>query len=273
MWLMGHLGGEINEKIHAGAIHPIDDQKHSIILTTLQAIVMTIITITSLVHYLSLVETIVDKKNEIVLFRGQMCDWPLLPSIARKDPKENTTRMEKEMLKDLHRRSKLLLNCKIDTKWEWLVLAQHKGLLTRLLDWTSNPLTALWFACQPCGINDACVYIIDTDRSLDVDQRKSPFKNNKTRIYKPILNNELVIAQDGWFTAHYYCKDEQEFIPLEKDVDMKDLITKVIIPHALKPLLIKRLSRLGTNSRTIYPGLEGLCKHLNWKYQVANSIK
>ena len=41
---------------------------------------------------------------------------------------------------------------------EFLFLAQHYGLPTRLLDWTYNPLIALYFACCSNFDKDGVVY-------------------------------------------------------------------------------------------------------------------
>src|SRR5688572_30511726 len=100
--------------------------------------------IESLQHFIDIVEIIDNERFSINIYRGQSDDSPLLPSIARDKPSKNTSEVEKEMLNDLERRSQLLLKKKYKSDWEWLVLAQHFDMKTRLLDWTSNPLAALW---------------------------------------------------------------------------------------------------------------------------------
>ena len=67
-------------------------------------------------------------------------------------------------------------------------------------------------------------YLLSANEKMlvNLSEAESPFSNTKTRILRPTLNNERIIAQAGWFTAHKFSRSQNRFIELEA-VKKKDL--------------------------------------------------
>lgn len=80
-------------------------------------------------------------------FRGHSDqDYRLAPSALRNATlASNEAVMLKRFMQDAQ---SFLVDAPAD-RWQWLFLAQHHGVPTRLLDWTENALVALFFACEP----------------------------------------------------------------------------------------------------------------------------
>lgn len=225
--------------------------------------------ILSFKEFLDYIELLEIVSYDINLFRGQSCHKPLLPSICRTNPELDTTETEIKMLEDFKRRSSLLITKTFPSDWDWLVYAQHFGLKTRLLDWTSNPLIGLWFACQNSKESQASsyLYVLSCGSEMQLDSTKqSPFKNSSTKILKPNLNNERIIAQSGWFTAHKYSNRANKFIPLETNKKLRTKLTRLEIPAKIRVGLLRKLELFGINSQSVYPDIHGLSLYLNWKY-------
>lgn len=210
---------------------------------------------------------VVDLISGFNIFRGQPAEKQLVPSIARKDPSVDTTSMEKELLNQLQLYGASLLGSGLK-QLELLVLARHFGLKTRLLDWTSNPLAALWFACSAQNWEeDVCVYALDAESLLQKDvYEKDPFSISELLVFQPRLNDPRLIAQHSWFTLHPYLSTDQRFISLESDHEKN--LTEIRIPAASRHDILHSLDLHGISIRTLFPDLQGLCQYLNMKHDV-----
>ncbi len=236
-------------------------------------------TITNINAFINLIEQIKSdnksrKNNADLIFRGQRSEKPLLPKLGRLDLKGSKENIEKLMLTEFKRGSLPLTEFKPENNWDWLALAQHHGLPTRLLDWTYSALVALWFAVEkPAKKNDkgdldnGVVWILAgevADFRMDTDTT-DPLSNKITKIFRSTVVSRRISAQAGLFTVHKINEDGN-MIKFETNKEFKHKLTKAIIPHKDFASIRKQLHVLGVNSSTIFPDIDGFCRHLEWRY-------
>lgn len=212
------------------------------------------------------------KRN--VLFRGHTNSiWELEPKIARLKLRTGfkLVEAEKEMLEDFKRQALPHLPRSLQDDWDWLALAQHHGLPTRLLDWTTNALVALWFAVEKPAEENAngavWMFFGNPNDHTDKEKATDPLHTARTLIFRPHHLTSRIIAQSGWFTVHpFRPKDSPRFVPLEKVALQKQFLQKIEIPSRCFPALREDLSRCGINAAVLFGDLNGISKQLSWEF-------
>jgi len=225
--------------------------------------------VNSITEFIKVIEE--NCKSEYFLFRGQREDWELSPKIARIIPKGSTSLLEAEskMLDDFKRTARPFLGIVPKNDWEWLALAQHHGMATRLLDWTTNPLAALWFAVEkPATTDFGIVWAFDAPE-VDIIMPKHvngniPFAGPKTKVFQPEISTARIQSQNGWFTVHKYVVSKRRFISFEKNSSYRKYLLKIKVPSAFFNDLRYQLDRLGINRLSLFPDLEGAANHAEW---------
>ena len=231
--------------------------------------------ITSIQNFVALID---DEKNKAeksgndadLLFRGQPEDWPLLPKLARLKLRGELDNIEQLIIEEFERTSLPLSEFQPSDDWDLLALAQHHGLPTRLLDWTYSALVAVWFAVKdvPSDGNDygiVWVLIPEVDDFRADTERYGPLSNKITKIFRPKIISRRISAQSGVFTVHKI-NDGGRVIKFETNRNFSKKLLKVKIPVKHHPSIRQRLNMLGVNSASVFPDIDGLCAHLQWRY-------
>jgi hypothetical protein len=138
------------------------------------------------------------------------------------------------------------------------------------LDWTTNPLIALWFAIADQKVErESYIYLLPVDEEmfLDRDVEGDPFATRLTRVFKPSINNERLSAQAGWFTAYNYSAKERKFIDLHRDKSLKHKVLVKGIRGKDKRRFLTTLDQVGINQESLFPGLEGTCRYVDWQFR------
>ncbi len=223
--------------------------------------------------------TLLDDFHVEPWFRGHSNQAYMLQPGVYRDPRWETDEMFEQTLTNefCDRARSRRVGCPRDDEYAaWLFLMQHYGLPTRILDWSTSPLTALWFAVTGNdATQDGALWALDPN-GLNVRQVKRDFElawwdYKAENLFRPAWGmsgatqiaaisglefDARMAAQSCMFTVH------GKVAPLEKLPGKKEFLRKYIIPKKSIRKLAKDLRILGIRRSLLFPDLENLAREL-----------
>ena len=247
------------------------------------------------------------------IFRGHSNhnEYKLLPGILREESIGFGTRtiysqLEYNILVDfISEGCKYINDVPVTDIPSWLEIAQHFGVPTRLLDFTQNPLVALYFACEDTRDVDGSIWIINeasynriffkknnlilsseskwiiskiiTDEIINafVIPHNSQDCIQYPWIYKPDYREERMNMQSSIFMIWGAKRGEltsfvenKNYMTIENKAENEGegILCYIKIPSKYKEKILSQLNLCGVNQKFVYPGLDGVGRFINAKY-------
>jgi FRG domain len=213
-------------------------------------------------------------------FRGQPVGFELRPGVYRQEfgvfkNEEHRFKKEQHLNQDFRVLSAGLRTGR-ETDADLYFLQQHYRMPTRLLDWTSNPLAGLYFACGGGDYTtDGELFLIDAYKlsSFGIMTSRHPeFKRgiealaqwkkvtdlpNSILAVRPDHFDRRMTLQRSFFTFH---------VPEEPILLPNKVLTSFRVSGGKKKAIQKELSLLGIDDFSVYGDLEHLATYLTNAY-------
>jgi hypothetical protein len=182
-----------------------------------------------------------------------------------------------------------------DSVWNWLAVAKHHGLPTRILDWTYSPYVALHFATAKVSEfdRDGIVWCIDFEgahrllpspirQHLDEEEAKIFTAEMLGRIasslkdFEECSQSDFVLffeppSLDDRIVNQFALFSISSRASLELDqffAEHPEILKRVTFPAKLKWEVRDKLDQANVTERVLFPGLDGVADWLKRYYTV-----
>lgn len=225
-------------------------------------------------------------------FRGlARQDHILSSSLVRLAGDADTRRLELALLRNFRKYAQLEAR-ESDSIWHWLALGQHRGLPTRMLDWTYSPLVALHFATDDPADYDVdgvvwCVNFVEANKRLPPRLKKILDREcsdtftvdmldeiGSLRDFDALSPEPFVVYVEPPALDRRILNQFALFSLMSNPTAVlhdwlrqhPDLCRSVAIPAALKWEIRDKLDQANVNERVLFPDLDGLSRWLERYY-------